>query len=292
MDPMIKLFSAHTPAPQTMGSRFFHAYTEHLSIVEMIKSPDNPMLEFTHTHDEYEFFIPHTPMPFLVSEGVMFFAEVGWVYSVQSGRSHGAKYRIADVSISDIAIRKEYFEDMMHEQGLAGKELHQVFRLSNELKIYISSFKKEFSKDQQKDTNKLKHLASLICLELIEAGTDPAADTKKGLQKYGYQKGVRHIAEFLNDNYHRDVSVDEMAAMCDFSKNHFTASFKQAFGISPYAYLSKLRISKAKILLETTDESVHDIAIKCGFKKSNTMTSLFKSATGQTPTEYRQSIQI
>lgn len=291
MDDMIKLFAAHSPAPQTIKFRFSHAYTQHLSIVELYKSPDNIMPEFTHTHDEYEFIIPHTPIPFLIKDGAVYFGEVGWIFPVQSGRPHGVRYAIADVSHSDIVIRKEYCEKIMHEKGLPGAEFNYYFRLSDELKIYLSTFKREFSKGKKRDTHKLEHLAALICIELIDAGTPPVFDARRGGREcHGYQKGIHSAAEFLNDNYHRDVLIEELAAMSGFSKNYFIASFKRTLGESPYSYLSKLRISKAKLLLETTNESVHDIAIKCGFKKSNTLTSLFKSSTGKTPTEYRKSL--
>ena len=288
MDDTLKLFSAHTPKTGTMQLRFTHAYTENLSIVELVKSPDNPVPEFSHAHDEYEFIVPHTPIPFLVNDGAVYFGEVGWVFPVHTGRSHGLKYEISNVSHSGIVIRKEYFENIMREKGVDGAEFNYYFRLSDELKMYLSTFKKEFSTGKTKDIHKLKNLSALICIELIDAGTDPALDARIGRERHGYQKGIHSIAEFLNDNYHRDIVIDELAAMCGFSKNHFIASFKRTLAESPYSYLSKLRISKAKLLLETTNESIQDIAVKCGFKKANTLTSLFKSETGKTPKEYRQ----
>ena len=173
---------------------------------------------------------------------------------------------------------------------MEGAEFNYYFRSSDELKMYLGTFKKEFSKGNAKDVHKLNHLAALICIELIEAGTDPKLDSRTGKERHGYQKGIHSVAEFLNDNYHRDIVIDELAAMCGFSKNHFIASFKRSLGESPYSYLSKLRISKAKLLLETTNENIQEIAVQCGFKKANTLTSLFKSETGKTPSEYRQDI--
>lgn len=288
VENLMKLFAAHSPAPETMQLRFTHAFTEQLSVVELIKSPDNIVPAFVHAHEEYEFIVPHTPIPFLLNEGAVYFGEIDWVFPVQSGRTHGIKYELSNISHSNIAIRKEYFEDILREKGLIGTAFNYEFRLSDELKLYINAFKKEFSKGEKKDPYKLKHLAALICVELIDAGTNPDLDTRK--ERHSYQKGIRSAAEFLNDNYRRDVLIDELAAMCGFSKNYFITSFKRSLGESPYSYLSKIRLSKAKLLLETTNETVQDIAIKCGFKKSNTLTSLFKAATGKTPTEYRQGI--
>jgi len=80
MDNLLKLFAAHSSAPATIQRRFIHSYTDNLSVVELIKAPDNPIPMSSHAHEEYEFIVPHTPMPFLMNEGAVYFGEVGYVF--------------------------------------------------------------------------------------------------------------------------------------------------------------------------------------------------------------------
>ena len=72
------------------------------------------MFAFSHAHDQYEFIIPHTPIPFLLNDDAVYFGAVGYVFPVQSGRGHGMKYSLSDISHSDIVVQKDYLEDLMH----------------------------------------------------------------------------------------------------------------------------------------------------------------------------------
>ena len=288
MPDLMKMFAAHSPVPERVPLRFEHCYTENMSIVTLIKAPDNPMPAFEHSHEDYEFIVPHTPIPFLTNEDAVYFGEVGWVFPVQSGRAHGVKYSTPDVSHSDIVINKEYIESIMREKGLAGVEFNYEFPATDEMKLYLRTFKKEYAKGEKRDTHKLKHLAALITVELIDEGAKPEVDTRK--PKYGYQKGIRSVAEFVNDNYKRNITVGDMAQMCGLSVHYFSSQFKKAYGDTPQDYLIKLRLSKAKQLLETTAYSISDISEMCGFNKVNSFTTQFKRAVGKTPTEYRRVI--
>ena len=285
MQQMMSLFAAHSPTPETMKDRFQLCFCAHMSLCTMIKRPDNAIPPFAHTHDEYEFIIPYTPIPFLLNDGAVYFGDVDFVFPVQSGRPHGVRYKISDISHDNIVVRKEYLEHLLVQRGRTGCEFNYEFRLSDDLKFYLQAFKAEFARGEPLNNHKMDLLCELICLELIDAGADPSLDTRKA--KYGYQKGVQAVAVFINDNYNRDISMDELAAMCGFSRNYFLRVFKNALGESPYSYLSKMRISRAKLLLETTADSIQEIAEKCGFKKANSFTSQFKTVTGVTPRAYR-----
>ena len=285
-EDMMRLFSAHTPAPETVRDRFELFFTDQLSVSSMIKKPENVIPPFRHAHDEYEFIIPHTPVPYLLNEGAVYFGAMGYVFPVQSGRSHGVKYAMADISHTDIVVNKVYFEALMARRGVADIQFNYEFRVNDDFQYYLDAFKRAF-RTGPADEHKLRLLGELMCIELITLGTDPRLDTRKA--KHGYQKGVQSIAEFLNENYHRKIVIEELAAMCGFSKNYFIKMFKDSLGDSPHAYLSKLRISRAKLLLDTTDNSIRQIAERCGFQKANSFTAQFKATTGITPKEYRES---
>ena len=85
-----------------------------------------------------------------------------------------------------------------------------------------------------------------------------------------------------------EIKIEEMAQLAGLSKNYFGSAFKKALGETPHSYLIKIRISKAKVLLETTDYSLSDIAQKIGFKKASSFTSQFKASTGIIPSKYRE----
>ena len=104
-------------------------------------------------------------------------------------------------------------------------------------------------------------ISNLICRELINANYNQDINLFK--EKQSYQKGIYLVADF-------------------------GSAFKKALGETPHSYLIKIRISKAKVLLETTDYSLSDIAQKIGFKKASSFTSQFKASTGIRPSKYRE----
>ena len=283
---MYSLFAAHSPKPSTVHLRFEHYFSQDISIATLVKAPDNVLPAFSHAHEEYEFCIPLTPIPYLLNENAVYFGEIGWVFPVQSGRTHGAQHSMSDVSHHNIVIRQSYLDSFLRDKGLEGGEFNYEFRITRFLSLYIEAFQEEFRKNEAKDAHKLKHLTALICVELIDEGIDPARDTRK--QSSGYQRGLHSVAEYMNANYHLDISIAEMARLCGFSPNYFSTCFFKLFGDRPHAYLHKLRISKAKIMLENTMDSIEDVAYQCGFRKTNSFTTAFKTATGLTPSAYRK----
>lgn len=95
---------------------------------------------------------------------------------------------------------------------------------------------------------------------------------------------MNHMAE----NYMACVSVEDIARSFHMSRSYFTTKFKEATGISPYAYLKRCRISAAKGLLANTNHTVQAISEYCGFNSCSAFIRSFRSATGTTPLLYRK----
>jgi len=155
--------------------------------------------------------------------------------------------------------------------------------------MYINVFKREFAQGNEVNNHKLNHLSSLICDEIIDlANTAVDVDERKCMQSY--QKGIHAVAEFMNNNYMNDLQIEFLAKMAGLSTNYFSTAFLKMLGDRPQVYLNKLRISKAKQLIKSSNEPINMIAQKCGFNNQSSFSSLFRKMTGQTPSDYRNSI--
>jgi AraC-like DNA-binding protein len=96
------------------------------------------------------------------------------------------------------------------------------------------------------------------------------------------------VLDYISRNYHRKVSLDELASIACLSVSAFHRTFKETTGISPLRFLREQRINEARRLLITTDLSLGDIAGKLGFSDPFSFSKCFKKACGQSPREYRQ----
>ncbi|MBO9605781.1 MAG: response regulator [Paenibacillaceae bacterium] len=91
---------------------------------------------------------------------------------------------------------------------------------------------------------------------------------------------------YIQNNYHRDLTLEEVANQVFLNHIYFSRIFKQATGINYIEYLTRLRIQKAIELLETREYKIHEITEKVGYLNSKYFTRLFKQATGVTPKDY------
>lgn len=85
-----------------------------------------------------------------------------------------------------------------------------------------------------------------------------------------------------------DLSVSNLARTAGFSTVHFINTFKKYYNYTPKQYLLLLRIQKAQQLLETTTDSIQNIAKECGFHDEFYFSRLFHQHLGMTPTEYKK----
>ncbi|MFB5761486.1 helix-turn-helix transcriptional regulator [Paenibacillus medicaginis] len=102
---------------------------------------------------------------------------------------------------------------------------------------------------------------------------------------------VRQCLDFLHQNYDRPIQIKQVAEAVNLHPGYVQRIFKQKIGQSMMAYLTGFRMEKAKMLLRETDIPVAEIADYVGVHSRPYLHKLFKSATGMTPSDYRQSAE-
>ncbi|HBF14863.1 MAG TPA: hypothetical protein DDW30_04120 [Clostridiales bacterium] len=91
----------------------------------------------------------------------------------------------------------------------------------------------------------------------------------------------------INERYAEDLSLHTLAEEVHLNPTYFHRVFRAACGMTPLAYLTEVRISHAKFLLRNTDRSVTEIAGQCGFSSYNYFCTVFRKATGLSPSTFR-----
>lgn len=92
---------------------------------------------------------------------------------------------------------------------------------------------------------------------------------------------------FMRRNYHRRLKLAQIAEHVAVHPGYLSRLFSQRVGISPIAFLTSLRIEKAKEQLRSTDLRVYEIAEANGFESAEYFARVFKRRTGVTPQEFR-----
>lgn len=98
---------------------------------------------------------------------------------------------------------------------------------------------------------------------------------------------VRSTVSFLDENFRRHVTLEELSARIFFSKDYLNRIFRELMGMPIGTYLRELRLNEAKRLLRETDLTVSEIAAESGFGDVKALYTVFKRELKMTPGEYR-----
>lgn len=97
------------------------------------------------------------------------------------------------------------------------------------------------------------------------------------------------VREHIHANYGNKLTISRMASLTKLSHFHFAKMFKLSFGLTPSAFVTKVRVGETKKLLKE-DCSLAHISHKVGFSHQSHMTQTFRILTGFTPSQYRKQI--
>lgn len=103
----------------------------------------------------------------------------------------------------------------------------------------------------------------------------------------GTELTIKKIVNYVNVNFHEDLSIKELSARFGLTPNYLSQIFKNETGESFVSYINRLRIEKACTLLRTSDLKISEIVRQVGYNDSQYFYRVFKKHIGQTPIEYR-----
>lgn len=135
----------------------------------------------------------------------------------------------------------------------------------------------------------LIQMLMLLIREIMESPTV----TQKGCNFESYSKSyaVKRIINYLMENYEHKISLDQIAHNMYLSPVYISKIFKEETGESPINYLIKIRLEKAKEILEERREgSIKSIANEIGYDDVYHFSKLFKKYFGMSPQNYRKSL--
>ena len=85
---------------------------------------------------------------------------------------------------------------------------------------------------------------------------------------------------YIQENYSRDISLDDVSSQVNISPYYFSKIFKEETGENFIEYLTRVRIDKAKELLVDANVSVKEAGIQSGYSDPNYFSRIFKKSDG------------
>ncbi len=100
-------------------------------------------------------------------------------------------------------------------------------------------------------------------------------------------KTVIGIKNHIENNYEDNLNLELLSHLKYVSKYHLLRLFKQYYGVTPRQFLIDKRIEKSKELLKN-GTSVTQTCFAVGFNSVGSFSTLFKTKTGKSPTEFQK----
>jgi transcriptional regulator GlxA family with amidase domain len=98
---------------------------------------------------------------------------------------------------------------------------------------------------------------------------------------------LQELQQWLPGHLDEDLSVPALAERTFMSPRNFARAFRREVGLTPAAYVERIRVEQARLALESGDASVAEVARSCGFGTVETMRRAFGRRLGVSPTDYR-----
>ncbi len=101
---------------------------------------------------------------------------------------------------------------------------------------------------------------------------------------------IREACRYIDRHYCESCTLSQIAEAVHLSANHLHRVFWESEGCTPYEYVTRKRIEKAKTLILMGEHSLAQVALETGFCSQSHFTAIFKKCTGQTPAQYRKQL--
>lgn len=98
---------------------------------------------------------------------------------------------------------------------------------------------------------------------------------------------VRKAIRYIENNFSQDILLEDISRHLNVSPYYFSRVFSKTTGMTYKTYLNTVRTDKALTFLQSTNETIIEIAYECGFNSIRTFNRVFKSLKGMPPSEIR-----
>lgn len=111
---------------------------------------------------------------------------------------------------------------------------------------------------------------------------------KKQETKLDLQGRLKKSIRLMKRNFSDNITLRQLADIANLSSFHYLRSFRKAYSITPFQFLTEVRLKEACKLLRDTDVSIASVTIECGFENESSFIRLFRKRFKTTPKAFRK----
>jgi len=246
--------------------------------------PCHYALSKSHTHPAYSFVLAFDGNTRIVAEGRTVPSHPGRVVAVKPETEHHELAREDPPRYVAAFIDRQHFEDQIAAYGKYDPDAFHFrsFPPESELIVLLRTFMNEYEANLPGREAQLAALGLRITHSLIRAALKVTARPATGATRLEIHRAI----QYLHDHFSEPIKVADLARAAGLSAPHFSRVFRRETGYAPFEYLINIRIQRSRILLRAGDDSITDVALKCGFATPSHFADCFRRQCGLSPSEY------
>jgi AraC-like DNA-binding protein len=163
-------------------------------------------------------------------------------------------------------------------EGLPDPLMHSVLRL-------LDGAGMDLSCEPERAGHAIRRAASILRLEIERRSLADRKDTASR-KLAGWQ--INRVTAYIDSHLAERIQVEDLGMVARRSTAHFCRAFKQTLGETPHSFITRRRLDRAQQLMLTSDDSLSQIAVLCGFSDQAHFSNRFRQATGLTPAAWRR----
>jgi AraC family transcriptional regulator len=186
---------------------------------------------------------------------------------------------LAPSMISRMALRFDKFSDSLVDRVGCRDPL---------LEMLYTAMLKEIRKGEGVESLYMDSLLETFVIKLLlEHSASRSQRTSKPREVLAaYQ--LKRVMEFVETRLSTNIALADLADVAGGSVFHFSRAFRNTAGDTPYRYVLRRRIERAKHMLKATQAPISEVAGACGFTSPANFAKTFARFVGSTPKHYRQ----
>ena len=185
----------------------------------------------------------------------------------------------------------EYALNLRTFSQVQGKSFKNLVKNNSELAVILEHIVDEYEKKDEAYYFFIRGLMMEFFALLARCYVDSNDECnfyKNSFRNYTLiEPALRHI----RDNYKSEITIEELAGLCNMSKYYFCHVFKSVTEKSCMEYLREHRLKLASIMLKTSDANINFISKQCGFENVNYFCRSYKKYYGVSPGHHRESYE-
>lgn len=216
--------------------------------------------------------------------GILFFKDF---YQGKSTIYKNRLFKEISIRMTKAFVKENNLMDLVNTYGLS--KGFKVLPITEDIMAVLESLEAQNPKDELKSIYIRAKILELLTLQLCNVNEGQIAKMKSLHDKK--LSDLYNLRRLIKNNLHKNFTLLDLSIHFGVQQQELNERFITVFGVSIHEFIVAEKMQTSKRLLKNTEMLVYEIADRVGYRNGTHFTAAFKRYFGETPSQYRKSIQ-